>query len=88
MYADASEASSSSGSVTEGGADIVATPGGDKRKEPPEAEVTMDTLEETRTRVEKRKANEELVGDAVKSMKLDEMIAYVNEGSADMGSLL
>ncbi len=42
---------------------------------------------ETQTRVAKRKANEESVGEAVKAMKLDEMTAYVNEVSAAMGSL-
>ncbi len=45
------------------------------------------TPAEAQRRVEKRKANEQSAGEAVKAMRLDEMIAFVNEVSAHMESL-
>ncbi len=66
----------------------MAQPGGEKRKDAPDDEVVMeDPPTEAERHAAKRKAKEQTVGEAVKAMKLDEMIAFVNEASADMGSL-
>ena len=79
-----SSSSSAVAGASEGGAAAAAAPSTKKRKEAPEEHVEMKEQEE---RGEKRKAEPTTADAALKAMRVEEMIAFINEIEADLKSL-